>query len=279
MRGFGSARPAVDTGRHEPPLSHGKQLFCASWIRLMQNRSMAPAEHLTWFNDNTDWFGSLATDNLDTAVPACPGWTVESVINHLTYGLGRGYPHALSAAADCPDDEVFADLEFPTTMPTGAEALSEFSLTMSDCISVFARTDPSTPCYTYEGPGVAGFWFRRAAIETTLHRMDVVEALNLDDRPLAVERLDDAIAESVEFALPLAARWSGTSAQAVRVSVSGSERSFVIGDGDVRAEIAGEGSALLAALWGRSTDQVEISGDSRSAAAWLSVIERAFAGR
>lgn len=251
----------------------------ASWNRLVQNRSMAPAQHLAWFNDNTNWFGSLTTDDLDTAVPACPGWTVETVINHLTFGLGRGYPHALRAGADCSDHEAFLDLEFPTTMPTGAEALSVFCLTMADCIEVFARTDPSTPCYTYEGPGVAGFWFRRAAIETTLHRMDVVEALSVDDRPLAGDRLDDAIAESVEFALPLAARWSGSSAQAVRINVSDSERSFVVGDGDVRAEITGEGAALLAALWGRSTDQLEISGDQRSAAAWLSVVERAFAGR
>ena len=240
---------------------------------------MAPAQHLQWFIDNIDWFGAVASDDLDTAVVACPGWTVESVINHLTFGLGRGYPHALRAAPDCPDDEVFVDLEFPTTMPTGDDALAVFGLTMSDCISVFAHTDPSTPCYTYEGPGVAGFWFRRAAIETTLHRMDVVQALDIDDRPLAPDRLDDAIAESVEFALPLAARWSGASAEAVRVCVSGRERSFVVGDGDVRAEIAGDGSAVLAALWGRSTDQVEISGDASSAAAWLSVIERAFAGR
>ncbi len=240
---------------------------------------MAPAQHLAWFNDNIDWFGALGSEDLETAVPACPGWTVESVINHLTFGLGRGYPHALRAAADCPDDAVFVDLAFPTTMPAGPEVLAVFNHTMLDCLAVFTSTDPSTPCYTYEGPGVAAFWFRRAAIETTLHRMDVVEALDVEDRPLAADRLDDAIAESVEFALPLAARWSGTSAHAVRIMVSGSERSFVVGDGHVHAEIAGEGPALLAALWGRSKDQVEISGDSRSADAWLSVVERSFAGR
>ncbi|MGH1505388.1 MAG: maleylpyruvate isomerase N-terminal domain-containing protein [Acidimicrobiales bacterium] len=51
---------------------------------------MAPAQHLAWFNDNIDWLVALGSDDLDTAVPACPGWTVESVINHLTFGLGRG---------------------------------------------------------------------------------------------------------------------------------------------------------------------------------------------
>ncbi len=149
MCGFGSTgpvgaasnKPGTSCRSDDPVLSSGASRPC-----FVQNWSMAPAEHLAWFTDNTDWFGALAVDDLDTAVPACPGWTVESVINHLTFGLGRGYPHALRAATDCAEDRVFVDLEIPTTMPTGADALSVFNHTMRDCLAVFARTDPTTLC-------------------------------------------------------------------------------------------------------------------------------------
>lgn len=240
---------------------------------------MAPARHIEWFTENVDWFGALQPTVLDTAVPACPGWTVENVVNHLTFGLGVGYPHALKAAPDCPDEQVFSDMEWPVSHPTGPAALATFEATMRACIEVFAQADPALPCYTYAGPGLAAFWFRRAAIETTLHRMDVVEALETPDSPLTDERIDDAIAESVEFALPLAARWTTTTAPALRVQRFGSTSSHVLGEGPVAAVVSGEGTALLGALWGRSADAVEISGDPLAATAWLSVVERAFAGR
>ena len=57
------------------------------------------------------------------------------------------------------------------------------------------RTSEASP------KGIEAFWFRRAAVETTLHRLDVVEALGIDDPTIATERLDDAIEETTEFAL------------------------------------------------------------------------------
>ncbi len=240
---------------------------------------MAPAEHLEWFQDNIDWFLALPVAALSTPVPACPGWDVERVVTHLSYGLGVGYPHALRAVPTTDDAVVFLDLELPTELPTGSAALADFDLRMNSCSATFRDIDPQAPCYTYAGPGVAAFWFRRAAIETTLHRFDVAEALNVHE-PLRFERAIDGLEEAVTFALPLAATWTASSpSAAVVVRPNGDSPSFQLGDGPVAAEISGDGETVFAALWGRSTDRVEIAGDEAVAHQWLSLVERAFAGR
>lgn len=166
-------------------------------------------------------------------VPACPGWNVENVITHLTFGLGLGYPYALAADPNCPGNEAFAAVPWPTEMPTGTAVFDVFRSEMGRCIRIFENTDPAMPCYTYQGPGVAGFWFRRAAIETTLHRMDVTEALGVVDPELQPERTLDAIAEAVEFALPLAARWTASELPGVLIKPNdGPNTSFLLGAGE-----------------------------------------------
>lgn len=48
----------------------------------------------------------------------------------------------------------------------------------------------------------------------------------------------------------LQARWSGITPQAMLTTLLESERSHVLGDGDVHAEITGAGTALLACVVG-----------------------------
>ena len=52
-----------------------------------------------------------------------------------------------------------------------------------------------------------------------------------------------------------------------------------IGDGEQRAVLSGEPHDVLDALWGRSNDCVEISGERGIANDWLGLVEKAFAGR
>lgn len=241
---------------------------------------MAPAQHLNWLKDNRDWFAELPATALAVDVPACPGCSVENVITHLTFGLGLGYPHALAVDPNCPDDEAFADVPWPSAMPDTSDVFDAFRVEMDRCIQIFESTDPAMPCYTYQGPGIAAFWVRRAAIETTLHRMDVVEALGMADFQLRPERTHDAIAEAVEFALPLAARWTGSELPGVLIKPSEETTdSFLLGTGPPAASISGRGVDLLSALWGRSDAGVVVDGDVDLANAWMALVETAFAGR
>lgn len=240
---------------------------------------MAPTEHLRWLDENIGWFADLPVDVLGTEVPACPGWDVEKVFTHLAFGMGLAYPVALAAAPDTEPDEVWSTVSWPTALPTGAAAIEAFERHTTNCSATFAATDPDTPCWTYDGPGLARFWFRRAAIETTLHRMDVHEALGLPPVPLASERSVDAIAESIEFALPLAATMTGGTAPALSIEIDGHDQRLHLGDGPPQANMVGNGENVLAALWGRNRDRVAISGDRAVARSWMAMIGEAFAGR
>lgn len=266
--------------RFETEVSTLVREFCTSAVgSLCDSKPMAPREHLTWLEDNVRWYSQLELAALDREVPSCPGWDVEYIVNHLSFGLALAYPIAMSAPPDTAPDRVFADVDFPTVYPRGRQALDTFVSNMSACLASFRGTDPDTPCWTYAGPGTASFWFRRAAIETTLHRMDVAEALGGSIAHLADDQAADAISESLEFALPLAAALTKTPSGELVVEASCLKAPQAIGAGRRRAHLRGEPHDVLNALWGRRLDQVELTGNRKVSAKWLGLIEDAFGGR
>ncbi len=240
---------------------------------------MGPSQHLDWLADNIGWFLAIPVARLCDDVPSCPRWNVEAVINHLGYGVGLAYPYALVADPAGTPAEAFAGVPRPADLPTGPSALGEFERNMEACLDTFRHTDPAAPCFTYAGPGVAAFWFRRAAIETALHRVDVAEALSLSDSQLPLDRATDAIAESVEFALPLAARVCSAEVEAISVRVGSTSTAFKLGDGEIAAEVSGDPMSILSSLWGRSRQGIRIEGDETVADEWMSLVEAAFGGR
>lgn len=240
---------------------------------------MAPTEHLEWLADNIRWYEDIQVADLERNVPACPGWSIGNVINHLSYGLALAYPVAVTKHPTIDPERVFDDVEFPTEHPKGQEALQTFSTNMSECLRRFGEVDPQTTCWTYEGPGVAAFWFRRAAVETTLHRLDVAEALEMDRRHLSDARSADAIVETLEFALPLAGNLTQVPGGELVVTTSSLDHPLSVGTGTRMASLSGEPHDVLNALWGRHRERVTVSGDREIATEWLAAIETAFAGR
>ena len=243
---------------------------------------MTSAEHRTWFRENIAWFEALPLDVLDRDIPACPGWTIDDVLNHLTFGLGVGYPLGLAAAPDADPATVFADLVVPAESPRGPAALDAFRRHMGACADRFDQVEPGTPCWTYAGPGVAAFWFRRAAIETWLHRVDVVDAVPELDEALADDRARDAIEETFEFTFPLASALVGQPTSQLLVDSSCLPSPLTFGSDDhtqdqPRVALRGDGHDVLLALWGRHLDRIEVDGPDQAAQEWLGLVEAAFA--
>lgn len=238
---------------------------------------MAPRQHLAWLEANVRWFDALPADALDVEVPACPGWTIEYVLNHLAIGLGLAYPYGLRTPPGHVD--LFGSVPWPERWPEGRAAQQGFTTEMGRCLETFRSVDPETPCQTYFGPGVAGFWFRRAAIETTLHRMDVAAALAQAGPALTIEQTDDAITEAVELVLPFAAELVGAPPGSLGIAAHGHTDSWQLGGGRPEATVEGGGHAVLGALWGRPDPDLSFSGDTATAESWLGLVEVAFAGR
>jgi uncharacterized protein (TIGR03083 family) len=234
---------------------------------------VTPDAHLDWFAENVAWYVERR-DAVRVDVPRCPGWTVEDVLDHLTYGMGLGY----DAAARTPPD---ATARSASAEPlTGVDAVETFERTMARCVNAFRALGTTTPCWTYAGPGVVAFWMRRAAIETALHRVDVAHAVGSDPLDgLGRERIADAVDETITFALPLAARWTNVTPPAITVRLDDLAIEHTLGTGEPVATIHGDGLHVLDALWGRGTEHVTIAGDADAARTWLGLVERAFSGR
>lgn len=247
---------------------------------IRQNGRVTPDDQLQWFRDNIEFFESINKRQLARPVLNCPPWTVGDLLTHLSFGLGVCYPIAASTPPDTPADEVFVDADRSCAALTGRKARSAFVANMHACADSLASMNPDASCWTYEGPGTVNFWIRRAAVETTVHRFDAELALDVDVGPLALDRAEDGIDETLTFAFELACTKIGapSSTLHVRATDLADQRSF--GSGETSCTLVGDAHSLLLALWGRHEHvEVKIEGDPKAANEWLTLVGRAFAGR
>ncbi|MFC3894250.1 maleylpyruvate isomerase N-terminal domain-containing protein [Lentzea rhizosphaerae] len=149
---------------------------------------------------------------LHKGVPACPGLNLGETVRHV----GSGYRRALEwirlgrepQAGEWQDHPVEGEdpLEF---MRSGAEAALE----------VLSAHDENEPCATWwPDQQNYGFWRRRLAHETTVHRMDVQGAAGIEVGTVA----DEVAIDGVDEVLAL---WLGHKLDVL--GVRGSRESFV----------------------------------------------------
>lgn len=130
----------------------------------------------------------------ETGVPTCPGWTVCEVVRHV----GSVHRAAVRWLEDGRRPERWQ--RDPARGQTVWGYLSEGAVVLSDRL---ASLDPHSPVATWwSGDPTAGFWSRRMAHETTVHRVDVERAAGR--RPAEVP--DDVALDGVDEALRL---WLG----------------------------------------------------------------------
>lgn len=239
---------------------------------------MEATQHLEWFEDNIAFFETIVERQLSMSVPACPGWTLADLMNHLSFGLGACYRVAAVAPTDSKPETLFADVDRSSQSAVGPKAISSFSLEMRSCLATFMQIDSEAECWTYAGPGVAGFWFRRAAVESTIHRFDAEEALGYQHTNSS-ERLDDVIAETLDFALPFAANLVGEPDEGLRLFTWDQQLLGHIGNTDRFVMFTGERLDILKALWGRATSVQQGESNAALANDWFSLLGRAFSGR
>lgn len=208
---------------------------------------------------------NVASGNLSNAVPSCPGWTIRDLVSHVA----EVYEHKIICTAlGAPPDP------WPPVWPVERDPIEWLGDAHGRLFEMFETSGPATPSATWWPPDqTVGFWARRMAHETAVHRVDA-ELATGTSTPVNSELAVDGVDEILN--IMLAGDWSDEpddAATGQRVSISTGGRTWCVtlerdsmritedgGAGD--AALGGDASEVLLWLWGRASDaRVTRSGD------------------
>jgi uncharacterized protein (TIGR03083 family) len=154
--------------------------------------------------------GAMATtvDQVDpqAVVPACPGWDVTSLVDHL----GRVHLWAEHCARTGSQPDPYPGRDHTLPLPQWYAACAE------RLVSVLAVLEPEHPAWSFSAePGhqCAGFWRRRQVHETAVHHVDALQAAGLVPGPrdtaavtavpgLEPQEVADGVGELFEVMVP-----------------------------------------------------------------------------
>jgi uncharacterized protein (TIGR03083 family) len=201
-------------------------------------------------------FEACLGGDLSAPVEHCGGWTLYDLASHL------GGQNLWAAAAVT---EQRGDYE-AAPAPRDPAALAEWFNDTGGVLLAALDTDPSASAWTIAPPPTVGFWQRRRAQETLVHRWDAEHALG-SAGPIDPALADDGIAEVIDTMTPRQVRLGRTAdlmhAIGLHATDTGSRR--VIGPGDPVATASGTAADLLLLLWARlAADDPAIAWDGDS---------------
>ncbi|MFD3451203.1 maleylpyruvate isomerase family mycothiol-dependent enzyme [Streptomyces sp. NPDC058691] len=228
--------------------------------------------------------GTLLADaaeraGLDAAVPPCPGWRVRDLVRHqgivhrwatLFVAEGRIRPEPM--AAETPAD----DAELPVWFRDGHERL----------VSALETAAPDLECWHFlRADSPLGFWARRQAHETAVHRVDAQiaagSAPSFVDPVFAADGIDELLTgfharpkSRVRNVAPGTLRVRAVDLPAERgdwlAHVSADplvvERAV---ERDADCTVSGTAADLYLALWNRAPyEKLQVTGDSSLVELW-----------
>ena len=235
----------------------------------------------------------IAGRGLDVEVPCCEGWTVRTVIEHV------GDIYAEKAAVV---DEAWTERQDRRFGKPGEPITEWFDESASHLLKVLSAHAPTETVWTWFDPDqTVGFWYRRLAHETLIHRIDVEQAHGLAstiDESLAADGIDEVLEvyvsgapawgsitpgnRSARLEVPgrswsvRLGRFSGTSPATGNNYSDLPALELVDGEASIHADISGTAADMDRWLWGRgSLDDLTVAGDPAVAAAVRTVAQEA----
>jgi uncharacterized protein (TIGR03083 family) len=157
--------------------------------------------------DNSRFLDCLAADfarlravvpaDLAAAVPSCPGWTVADLTRHV----GAVYLHKTVAMREGAEPD-----PWPPEGLADEEPLSLLDRAYAELVDEFAAHQPEDPAGSWYTPDqTVGFWIRRMAHETVIHRIDGELATGQPVAPvpadLAVDGIDELLKVFVAYSV------------------------------------------------------------------------------
>jgi uncharacterized protein (TIGR03083 family) len=218
----------------------------------------------------------------DGTVSWCGEWRVSDVVAHL----GGAHLMAAKIIAGRPDTDmsVRSEIRPPEDTSALADWVAEVTAALVDEL---ARADLEDPCWSwYPEDMTVGFWARRMAHETLVHRWDAERGAGVDVVPMDPAEASDGIDEMLEVFVGLTrvlfeAPGAGESAHLHCTDTDGEwlitfpapgER--VVTREHAKGDVAFRGPAesLLLFLWGRDGGPVDVVGDRAVADRWRELV-------
>ncbi len=211
--------------------------------------------------------------DLSATVPSCPEWTVADLLRHV----GTVYLHKVECMRQGVEPE-----EWPPPQLEDEDPLALLDRGYAGLVAEFDARAPETPAGGWYAPDrTVGFWIRRMAQETVIHRIDAELGAAVPSDPvpndLAVDGIDEFLHAFLAYGTTAWLEWAGdvregSDGGGVRLRTTGgswlvrptTEGVQVSSDeSPALAEVSGAPAELLRWLWGRSGDEaVTIDGDA-----------------
>ena len=205
-----------------------------------------------------------ARKDLSAPVPSCPEWDVAELVRH-TSEVHRHKAAVIRSGISWDEREVGP--QDPN------EVTDWYRAGLDDLILLFETTDPNAPAKTWGTGTTVGWWLRRMAQETAVHRWDAENAVG-DAAPIDPELASDGIDEFLgEFVPGEAVPWKGQ-AGTIHLHCTDVEGEWTItlapdrvpayetGHAKGDAAVRGPASDVLLFVWRRvGPSAVEILGD------------------
>lgn len=154
---------------------------------------MEPSDHRVAIEAEGERIAGLSPSTLGADVPTCPGWSVGALVGHLG-GVHRWATSYLAAGPDEPHAKLNSE------PPTGAAILDWYRESLDGLLTEIDRHDPAEPTRSFAGPSIVGFWIRRQAHETSMHRWDAENGIAVGRAtPIATPLAADGIDEWLTF--------------------------------------------------------------------------------
>ncbi|MET9429391.1 MULTISPECIES: maleylpyruvate isomerase family mycothiol-dependent enzyme [unclassified Streptomyces] len=215
---------------------------------------------------------------LDAPVPPCPGWRVRDALRHT------GVVHRWATAFVVEGHGSFHPMADEPDLD-GDELVAWFREGHGLLVQALSDAPDSLECWTFlPGSSPRGFWSRRQAHETAVHRVDVQAALGDAalgpvDAEFAADGIDELLCgfharekSRVRTQEPAVLRVRATDTGDVwTVRLSAQPPRATRGDdgGAADCELSGPAERLYLALWNRLPQSaVTVTGDERLARLW-----------
>lgn len=214
----------------------------------------------------------------DAEVHTCPDWTVSKLVRHIA--------EVHTWAARCVVTEPSSGRpEWPKAPRDWDEALAWWDTGLSTLLQRLHEVPADRPAWTFQGSKVAGFWARRQAHETAIHRLDAELATGHElpslvfDPEFAADGIDEMLTIMLPRQLVLGRTVDATGRILVHAADAGRTWEIWLAPGeppvvtdvldsavDTDASLAGTADAVYRALWGRPHHAI-VSGDESLLAA------------